>query len=131
MCKHKILISSIIAITLFLSSVFTAYADTTYRTKTGTIDGYSYNLSIWGNTVTIKGSTGYAASNCARACTITGTYVSTSFSGSKTKTIGNGGSTGTATAVCSVYNSSTDRFTSASTVHNVNGWSYSMSCSVY
>lgn len=100
-----------------------AYADTQYLYKDGSIDGYSYVLQITGNTLSVTGSTFYAKSNCSRSVNVTGTYISTSFTGTKTvkRNIGNG--YGEVHIAVTVPSKTTDRFIQASCLHTLDGWS--------
>ena len=128
---RKRLCESMLAVTMVLAAVVPVSADTTYSSKTGVVDGYSYSLSIYGNTIKVNGSTQYSKGNCSRASNLKGTYISTAFTGTKTKSNNNGSGSGSVTATVSVSNTSTDRFTSATCVHTFDGWSRTQTTSVY
>lgn len=113
----------VIASTVLYIDPVSAYATTQYYTSTGNIDGNIYTLKITGDTTAVTGSTYYAKRYCARSATTTGTYISSSFIGYKTVTATQAVGYDVAAATVRVPSTATDRFTSATCVHKLDGWS--------
>jgi hypothetical protein len=131
MKSKKSLVALVIATaTLWCVSLTPASAATDYFYKKGDIDTYAYILSIKGDTVSLNGNTYYAKRYCSRGAKITGTYTSTSFTGTKTITASKYDGIYTVSASVTVPSTSTDRFIKATCLHTVDGWSYTSSSSI-
>lgn len=116
--------------TLWCISLTPAHAETEFFYKEGDIDTYDYTLRIKGDTVSVTGSTYYEKCYCSRGAKITGTYTSTSFTGTKTITDSKYDGLYSASITITVPSKSTDRFIKATCLHTIDGWSYTSSTSI-
>ncbi len=131
MKSKKSLVALVIATaTLWCVSLTPAHATTEYFHKEGDIDAYGYTLSIKGDTVSVTGNTYYEKCYCSRCVQITGTYTSTSFTGTKAITKSKCEGMYTASATVTVPSKSTDRFIKATCLHTLDGWSYTSNTSI-
>lgn len=109
----------ILTMVFTVTGVLSIGADTDYVLRNGTIDGYSYTLSLKGDTQDLSASTYYAGSG-TRSVTLYAEFIGEDFVGTDYKRVSNGYYTGTVSAMVSV--SYDERFVSADTTYTLAGF---------
>ena len=129
------IVSTVLLFLVFLGTVATYSSmnnvQNTYFSLTGTHDGCGYTFGVSGNTIALGGSTRYLKSNSSRSTYILGAYIGTSFLGYRTTSDYATDSSNDALAEISVTDTIYERFISAYTIHEIDGWQYDQTCGVY
>ena len=129
------IVSTVLLFLVFLGTVATYSSmnnvQNTYFSLTGTHDGCGYTFGVSGNTIALGGSTQYLKADCSRRVDILGAYVGTSFLGYRTTSSYSYANSGSVSANIYVTDTIYERFISAYTIHEIDGWQYDQTCGVY
>ena len=136
MIKKRISFVSTVLLILALMGTVVAYSSmksvqSTYFSLTGTHDGWNYAFGVSGNTISVTGSTLYEKSSCSRSINITCAYISSNFLRYQTVNGSSTRNTGTSSTNVTVSDPIFERFISAYTIHEIDGWQYDQTCGVY
>ncbi len=136
MSKRRFSLVSTALLFLVLMGTVAAYSNmnnvqSSYFTLTGNHDGFGYVFGVSGNTIGLNGSTRYYKENSAVSIYILGAYVGTSFIGYRTTSENASSNSGYVPADINVSDTIFERFISAYTIHEIDGWQYDQTCGVY
>lgn len=123
-------IGSLLLLGLIVLGTTTTVNAANYGFASGTVDGQKYTISVDGNTTDLTASTSLSTSKVtSRSVSIVGTYVGSSFTGTKKTSMGNGSASLT-TVKATIFVSGDNRFISYTSTHSFDGYTKTLSNTV-